>query len=241
MIEIIPAIDLIDGKCVRLQKGDYQQKTVYNDSPLDVAKQFEDVGIKRLHLVDLDGAKDQHVVNLPVLEEIATNTSLEIDFGGGIKSNTDIHRVFNAGAAMATIGSVAVKNKELFISWLKKYGSGRIILGADVLGGKIAISGWYDVTELSLEDFVDYFVKMGVSKVLCTDISKDGMLEGTSTDLYQELQAKFPGLQIIASGGLADISEVEQLDQMDIFGVIIGKAIYEGRIKLHELKPYLKP
>jgi phosphoribosylformimino-5-aminoimidazole carboxamide ribotide isomerase len=241
MIEIIPAIDLIDGKCVRLQKGDYQQKTVYNDSPLDVAKQFEDVGIKRLHLVDLDGAKAHHVVNLPVLEKIASNTTLTIDFGGGIKSNTDIFRVFNAGASMATIGSVAVKNKELFISWLKKYGPEKIILGADVLGGKIAISGWYDVTELSLVDFVDYFVKMGIRKVLCTDISKDGMLAGTSTGLYQELQEKFPGLQIIASGGLADISEVDQLNQLDIFGVIIGKAIYEGRIQLDELKPYLNP
>jgi phosphoribosylformimino-5-aminoimidazole carboxamide ribotide isomerase len=240
MIEIIPAIDLIDGKCVRLQQGDYQQKKVYNENPLEIAKQFEDYGIKRLHMVDLDGAKAKHVVNLRVLEQVASHTSLKIDFGGGIKTDKDISGVFNSGAAMATIGSIAVKDKELFNTWLQKYGSDKIILGADIKDRKIAISGWLDVTGIDLFDFLGEYEAMGVEHVLCTDISKDGMLQGAAIDLYLEIDAQFPNLKLIASGGISNMDEIYHLDDKGIFGVIIGKAFYEGKIKLRDLQKMIE-
>lgn len=239
MIEIIPAIDIIDGKCVRLQKGDYNQKTIYNDNPLEVAKQFEDAGLKRLHLVDLDGAKAKHVVNLSVLEKITSNTNLEVDFGGGIKSDKDIEDVFNHGAKQVTIGSIAVSEPILFKSWIKKYGSEKIILGADIKDNYIAISGWMDVTEINLHEFINNYVIKGVEYILCTDISKDGMLQGASIDLYKKINTQFPGIKLIASGGISSVKEIEILNEMGIFGVIIGKAYYEGKIKLHELTKYI--
>jgi len=235
MLTIIPAIDLIDGKCVRLSKGDYAQKKIYNDDPLEVAVQFEDHGIKRLHLVDLDGAKASHVVNWKVLEKIASKTKLVIDFGGGIKSDQDLEIIFESGATMATIGSVAVKNRELFFSWLKKYGAEKIILGADVNDNKIAVTGWLEVTELDVFDFLDDYLTQGVKHVLCTDISKDGMLEGTSLQLYIEIMQRFKNIALIASGGVTHIDELYKLDEIGVTGAIIGKAIYEGKITLKEL------
>ena len=235
MIEIIPAIDLIEGKCVRLQKGDYSLKTIYNEDPLEVAKMFEDSGLKRLHLVDLDGAKASHVVNSKVLEKIASKTKLIIDFGGGIKSDDDIKIVFECGADMATIGSVAVTKKELFVSWIKKYGTEKIVLSADVNDKKIAISGWLDKTDIELFDFLKEYEKLAVKNVLCTDISKDGMLQGTAMELYKEMKKEFNNLFIIASGGITEMKEVIELDKLNIGGVIIGKAIYEGKITLKQL------
>jgi len=240
MITIIPAIDLIDGKCVRLSQGDYEQKKVYNENPLEVAKMFENSGIQRLHLVDLDGAKAKHVVNARVLDQIATKTNLKIDFGGGIKTNDDLKLVFNCGAIQATVGSVAITNKDLFFSWLQQYGSEKLILGADVKDRKIAVSGWLDVTEVKLNNFLEEYKTKGVSYVLCTDISKDGMLQGTAMDLYKELNEVFPTLKVIASGGITNISEVEELNNMGVYGVIIGKAIYEGRIQLKDLKNFIE-
>jgi phosphoribosylformimino-5-aminoimidazole carboxamide ribotide isomerase len=239
MISIIPAIDIIEGKCVRLSQGDYNQKKVYNEDPLEVAKAFEQAGIKRLHIVDLDGAKARHVVNTKVLEKIATHTRLTIDFGGGIKSNKDICLVFNAGAAQATIGTVAITQKQLFLEWIQTYGSDKIILGADVNDNKIAISGWIKVSEIKLSDFLNDYINKGIKYVLCTDISKDGMLQGASINLYKELHVKFPNLEIIASGGITDITEILELDNCGLYGVIIGKAIYEGKIKLEDLKMFL--
>ena len=239
MITIIPAIDLIDGKCVRLSQGDYEQKKVYNENPLEVAKMFEDNGITRLHLVDLDGAKAKHVVNARVLDQIATKTKLNIDFGGGIKSDDDLKLVFNCGAEQATVGSVAITDKDLFFKWLQYYGSEKLILGADVKDRKIAVSGWLDVTEVKLNSFLEEYKTKGVSYVLCTDISKDGMLQGTAMDLYKELNEVFPTMKIIASGGITNISEIEELNNMGVYGVIIGKAIYEGRILLKDLKRFL--
>lgn len=239
MIEIIPAIDLIDGQCVRLKKGDYSQKTIYNQHPLEVAKQFEDAGIKRLHLVDLDGAKASHVVNYHVLENIASNTNLEIDFGGGIKSNEDLEIVFNSGATYATIGSIAVKDPELFQQWVNNYGGGKIILGADVNEGYIAISGWQDTTKIFLDDFIKDYQEKGIKTILCTDISKDGMLMGAAIELYERLKIDFPEINVIASGGITSIEEIERLNKMNVFGVIIGKAYYEGRIKLEELIKFM--
>lgn len=239
MLTIIPAIDLIDGKCVRLSKGDYAQKKIYNEHPLEVAKQFEDHGLQRLHLVDLDGAKKKHVVNWKVLEAIASQTSLIIDFGGGIKSDEDLNIVFNSGAEMATIGSVAVKNKSLFYAWLEKYGPEKLILGADVNERKIAVSGWLEVTEVDVTDFLEEYLTHGVKHVLCTDISKDGMLEGTSIDLYKELGEQFETMQLIASGGVTHMDELYKLDEMGVAGAIIGKAIYEGKISLGDLQKFV--
>lgn len=239
MISIIPAIDVIEGKCVRLSQGDYGQKKVYNENPLEVAKVFEDAGIKRLHLVDLEGAKAKRVINAKVLEQIASKTSLHIDFGGGIKSTNDLKMVFNCGARQATIGSVAVTNKEMVISWLDIFGAEKIILGADVKDSKIAISGWLDVTKIKLIDFIKDYNELGLDYVLCTDISKDGMLQGTSIKLYQKLIEEFPDLNILASGGITDINEIERLHSMGVYGVIVGKAIYEGFITLKQLKPFL--
>lgn len=239
MIRIVPAIDLIDGKCVRLTQGDYAQKKVYNEDPLEVAKMFEDAGIKYLHLVDLDGARQKHVVNHKVLERIAANTKLAIDFGGGIKTNEDLEIVFKSGAAQATIGSVAITNRELFTSWIDKYGREKMILGADAKDGKIAVSGWMDVTNVDIFDFFAEYQKKNVEYVLCTDISRDGMLQGTAIDLYVKLVEKFPDLKIIASGGVTKAEEIGQLNEKGLFAVIIGKAIYEGTITLKELEEYL--
>lgn len=238
MLTIIPAIDLIDGKCVRLSKGDYDQKTVYNEDPLEVAKAFQDHGLQRLHLVDLDGAKEKHVVNWRMLDKIASKTDLIIDFGGGIKTDEDIEVVFNSGANMATIGSIAVTDKTLFYSWFEKYGPDRIILGADVNEKKIAVAGWLETTDMELFEFLEEYLSRGVKHVLCTDISKDGMLEGTSMELYEELLQKFPDIGLIASGGIASINELHILDKMNVSGAIIGKAIYEGKITLKDLQEF---
>lgn len=237
-IEIIPAIDLIDGKCVRLSQGDYNRKTVYNENPLEVAKMFETAGIKRLHLVDLDGAKAKHIVNYKVLEIIASKTNLTIDFGGGLKSDEDLKVAFESGAAMVTGGSIAVKEPETFLNWLEKFGSGKIILGADAKDGKIAVSGWQESTELSVIEFIAEFHKKGIYKVISTDISRDGMLSGPSFDLYAEILEKLPKVEIIASGGISSMDDILKLDEMGVPGVITGKAIYEEKISLKEIEKY---
>jgi phosphoribosylformimino-5-aminoimidazole carboxamide ribotide isomerase len=234
-MEIIPAIDIIDGKCVRLTQGDYNQKKVYNEDPLEVAKEFEAAGIKRLHLVDLDGAKASRIINHAVLERIANNTNLHIDFGGGLKSNEDVRIAFEAGAKQITGGTVAVKKPELFGRWLEEYGSERIILGADVKDGYVAVSGWQEQSELELFGFLENYIAKGVQYVICTDISKDGKLEGSAQDLYRQILSKFPGLKLIASGGVTTLPEVAQLRASGCYGAIIGKAIYEGKISLHDL------
>lgn len=240
MIRIVPAIDLIDSKCVRLTQGDYNQKKVYNEDPLEVAKMFEDAGIKYLHLVDLDGARQKHVVNHKVLERITGQTNLSVDFGGGIKTDEDLSLVLGCGASQATIGSVAVTHPDLFESWIKKYGSEKIILGADAKNGKIAVSGWMDVTDVDIFDFFDMYRRKSVEYVLCTDISRDGMLQGTAIDLYVQLVDRFPDMKIIASGGVTKAEEIDQLNEKGLFAVIIGKAIYEGRISLKELEKFNK-
>lgn len=239
MIEIIPAIDIIEGKCVRLSQGDYAQKKVYNENPLEVAKEFESVGVRRLHLVDLDGAKAQHIVNYKVLEKIATQTSLTIDFGGGLKSDEDLRIAFESGASMVTGGSIAAKKPEVFLSWLEKFGAEKIILGADVKDEKIAVGGWIETTQLDLIPFVKEFVDKGVDKVICTDISKDGMLKGPSIELYKKMLAEIPSLYLIASGGVSSMADIEQLEEAKVPAVITGKAIYEGRIKMEDLSRFL--
>lgn len=238
-IEIIPAIDLIEGKCVRLSQGDYDQKTVYNENPLELAKMFEAAGIRRLHLVDLDGAKAKHIVNHKVLETIAAKTSLVIDFGGGLKSDKDLEIAFNSGASMITGGSIAVKEKERFLSWLEKYGSERIILGADAKDGKIAVSGWLESTELDVIDFISEYQRHGIRKVISTDISRDGMLSGPSFELYGEIMKQLPGIEIIASGGIASMDNILKLNEMGVPGVITGKAIYENKISLKEIEAFI--
>ena len=235
MIEIIPAIDLIDGKCVRLSQGDYAQKTVYNENPLEVAKMFADAGIHRLHLVDLDGAKAHHIVNHKVLEKITGSTDLIVDFGGGLKSDEDLRIAFECGASMVTGGSIAVKDPDIFTSWIAKFSGSKIILGADVKDEKIAVGGWLETTELDLLPFIENYMKLGINKVICTDISKDGMLQGTAIDLYKKMLASQPNLYLIASGGVSSIKDVKLLHESSIPAVIIGKAIYEGKIKLKEL------
>ncbi|MCQ2112749.1 MAG: 1-(5-phosphoribosyl)-5-[(5-phosphoribosylamino)methylideneamino]imidazole-4-carboxamide isomerase [Bacteroidaceae bacterium] len=232
MIEIIPAIDLIDGKCVRLTKGDYNEKKVYSDKPLEMAKMFEDKGIHRLHLVDLDGARSKHVVNLQTIEEIASHTSLCIDFGGGIKSDDDIRKVFDAGAAMVTIGSVAVTSPDLFINWTKQYGANKIIVGADVKNGRISINGWMEDGNIELVPFVEQFLQYGVTNVLCTDISKDGTLNGPAIDLYKHVMNSLPQINLIASGGVGCERDIELLNKAGVKQVVVGKAIYEGKIDL---------
>jgi len=238
-IEIIPAIDLIEGKCVRLSQGDYDQKTVYNENPLELAKMFEAAGIRRLHLVDLDGAKAKHIVNHKVLETIAAKTSLVIDFGGGLKSDKDLEIAFNSGASMITGGSIAVKEKERFLSWLEKYGSERIILGADAKDGKIAVSGWLESTELDVIGFISEYQRHGIRKVISTDISRDGMLSGPSFELYGEIMKQLPGIEIIASGGIASMDNILKLNEMGVPGVITGKAIYENKISLKEIEAFI--
>ena len=236
---IIPAIDIIDGKCVRLIQGDYSQKTVYAESPLELAKQFEDIGITRLHLVDLDGAKKGEIVNYKVLEKISSSTNLVIDFGGGIKTNEAIKIVFESGADIATIGSVAVKDKELFYSWIQKYGSDKILLGADVKEEKIAISGWLEKTEINIFDFIKENMEMEIKSIFCTDIAKDGLLKGASVDLYKKILAQFPTLNLIASGGVSSIVDLDELKSVGCSGAIVGKAIYENKISMNDLKKYI--
>jgi len=228
-------MDIIDGKCVRLTQGDYAQKKVYNEYPLEVAMAFEDAGLQRLHLVDLDGAKAGAVKNWKVLEMLAGKTGLVIDFGGGIKTAADVDIVFNSGAALATVGSMAVKNGELFVSWLQAYGADRFLLGADVKDEKIAVGGWLETTDRWIYDFIQEYLEKGVKQVFCTDVSKDGLLQGPALDLYRNIVEKFPKLHFIASGGVSGIDDVHQLEAVGCKGVIIGKAIYEGRIKLSEL------
>jgi phosphoribosylformimino-5-aminoimidazole carboxamide ribotide isomerase len=235
-MEIIPAIDIIEGKCVRLTQGDYSQKKVYNENPLEVAKEFEDAGLKRLHLVDLDGAKAGQVKNWKVLEVIAGKTSLTIDFGGGVKAEKDVQIVFESGGAMVTIGSMAVKDEETFVSWLKKYGPEKFLLGADVKDEKIAVHGWLETTDVWIYDFIQKYIEHGVQQIFCTDVAKDGALQGPSVELYKTNIQKFPELHFIASGGVSNIEDVYQLEEINCKGVIIGKAIYEGRISLKELK-----
>jgi len=230
-MEIIPAIDIIDGKCVRLTHGDYSQKTIYNEHPLEVAKEFEDAGIKRLHLVDLDGAKAGAVKNWKVLETIAGKTSLIIDFGGGIKTEKDVQIVFDSGAALATIGSIAVKDEELFTKWLSMFGAEKFLLGADVKNEKITISGWTEQTEIWVYDFIQKYIEKGIQQLFCTDVSKDGALEGPSTELYKNIVQKFPEMHFIASGGVSSMDDVFKLEEAGCKGAIIGKAIYEGRIQ----------
>lgn len=239
MIELIPAIDIIDGKCVRLSQGDYQSKKVYNENPVEVAKIFEAHGIHRLHVVDLDGAASKHVVNYKVLETLAGQTSLVIDFGGGIKSDEDLHIAFESGAQMVTLGSIAVKEPDTFNRWMKVYGSERIILGADAKDGKIAVNGWLECSRLELMPFLDDYIKKGVAKVLCTDISRDGMLNGPSLELYKQIMEAHPDLHLIASGGISGMKDIEALNEAGIPAVVFGKAFYEGRITLQDLKAFL--
>lgn len=239
MIDLIPAIDIIDGKCVRLTQGDYCTQKVYNEDPLEVALQFQDAGIARLHMVDLDGAKAGHIINYKILEKIATHTSLTIDFGGGLKSDDDLHIAFDCGAQMVTGGSVAVKEPDTFLGWLGKYGSERIILGADAKNEKIAVGGWKEGTDMELIPFVRDFFGKGVRKIICTDISKDGMLEGPSLPLYRKIQEEIPGVFVIASGGVASIDDIFRLQESGIPAVIFGKAIYEGHITLKDLETFI--
>ena len=235
MIEIIPAIDLIDGKCVRLSQGDYNQKIIYNENPLEVAKMFADAGIRRLHLVDLDGAKAHQIVNHKVLERITSGTNLIVDFGGGLKSDEDLRIAFECGASMVTGGSIAVKNPDVFSSWISKFGSDKIILGADVKDEKIAVGGWIETTELELMPFINNYLQQGINKVICTDISKDGMLQGPAIELYKKMLAVNPDMYLIASGGVSSLRDIELLHESAIPAVITGKAIYEGRITLKEI------
>jgi phosphoribosylformimino-5-aminoimidazole carboxamide ribotide isomerase len=239
MIEIVPAIDVIGGKCVRLSQGDYSQKKEYHSNPVEVAKSFEDAGIKRLHLVDLDGAKNKKITNLAVLENIARSTSLIIDFGGGVQSNEDIETAFNAGARQVTGGSISVKNRSLFESWIGKYGSSKIILGADSKDEKIAISGWEENSGLDVYEFIGSYLNKSIEYIICTDISKDGLLAGPSFALYQSILSKFKHVKLIASGGVTTMDDVRKLNEDGLYGVIIGKAIYEGTIQLKELQKFI--
>jgi phosphoribosylformimino-5-aminoimidazole carboxamide ribotide isomerase len=237
-MDIIPAIDIIDGKCVRLEQGDYNKISLYHKEPLEVAKKFEDAGLKRLHLVDLDGAKAGAVKNWKVLETIAGKTSLVIDFGGGIKLEKDVEIVFNCGAALATVGSMAVKNEEGFVKWLLKFGAEKFLLGADVKNEKITISGWQEETKIWIYDFIRKYLDHGIKQIFCTDVSKDGKLEGPATDLYKSIIGKFPELFFIASGGVSGVDDLKRLEEIGCKGAILGKAIYENRITLQQLKEF---
>lgn len=234
-IELIPAIDIIDGKCVRLTKGDYDQKKVYNENPVEVAQHFESLGFKRLHVVDLDGAKSKHIVNDDVLRTITAATSLVVDFGGGIKTEEDIEKAFDAGAAMVTVGSIAVTNPQLFLNWIEQYGAERLILGADVRNGKISINGWKEDSSEDLLPFLKQYTDKGVRNVLCTEISKDGTLQGPAIDLYQQIMKAYPDMHLIASGGVSCNDDIRALETADIPAVVFGKAFYEGKIKVEEL------
>lgn len=238
-MRIIPAIDIIDGKCVRLTKGDYTTQKVYNESPLEIAQQFEDHGITHLHLVDLDGAKSQHIINYHILEQIASKTRLKIDFGGGVKSDEDVRIAFESGAQQLTGGSIAVKNSDRFESWINTYGSDRIVLGADANERMIATQGWKEHSDLNVLSFIKDYAQKGITYVICTDIAKDGMLQGPSFDLYQEILELTPDIKLIASGGISTFDELPQLAELGCEGVIIGKAIYENRISLKTLEHYI--
>lgn len=239
-MEIIPAIDIIGGKCVRLTQGDYGQKKVYSDSPLEMAKRFEDVGITRLHLVDLDGAKQKKIINKDILESITSATSLKVDFGGGVQSDEAIEEAFRSGAHQVTGGSIAVKNPELFSAWIHRYGGDKIILGADAKAKKIAISGWEETTSIDLVDFIKGYISKGISYVICTDVVKDGLLQGPSIELYKEILSEIKGVKLIASGGVSEVEDLEKLAGLGVYGVIVGKAYYEGRITLEQLASFGK-
>jgi len=234
-MEIIPAIDIIDGKCVRLTQGDYAQKKIYNEDPLEVAKEFEGVGLRRLHLVDLDGAKEGMVRNWKVLERIAGKTTLVIDFGGGIKKREDLEIVFQSGALLATIGSMAVKHPDTMQEWMEEFGAEKFLLGADVKKEKIAVGGWLETTDIWVYDFIRNYIERGIQQVFCTDVSKDGLLQGPATDLYREILRQFPALHFIASGGVSNLQDLRDLKEIGCKGAIVGKAIYEGRISIQEL------
>ncbi len=238
-MEIIPAIDIIDGKCVRLTQGDYAQKKEYSSHPLEIAKKYEDHGIKRLHLVDLDGAKAKKVINYPVLEQITKHTSLKVDFGGGVQSDEDLKIVFDLGAEQVTGGSIAVKQPKTFLHWLEKYGAEKVILGADAKDKKIAIAGWQETTAQDVLEFIQHYHQKGIKYVICTDVAKDGVMQGPSVDLYEEILAIVPQVKLIASGGVSGLEDLNQLNTIGVHGVIIGKALYEGRIQLEDLKPFL--
>lgn len=238
-MRIIPAIDIIEGKCVRLSKGDYSTKKIYNEDPLEVAKTFQDAGIKYLHLVDLDGAKSKHIVNYKILESIASKTNLKIDFGGGLKSDDDLRIAFECGASQITGGSIAVKSPEIFESWIKRYGNEKIILGADAQDEKVAISGWMEASKEELLPFIRSYRNKGISYVICTDISKDGMLEGPSFELYKKILKGVPDIKLIASGGISHFDELARLAEAGCEGTIIGKAIYEKRISLKQLEGFI--
>jgi phosphoribosylformimino-5-aminoimidazole carboxamide ribotide isomerase len=237
-MEIIPAIDIINGKCVRLTQGDYSQKKEYSSDPTEVAKRFEDAGIKRLHLVDLDGAKAKKIINTRVLEGICQKTNLIVDFGGGVQSDEDIALAFKLGAKQVTGGSIAVKNPALFSGWLHSYGGDKLILGADAKDRKIAISGWEETTEMDLLNFIKNYHAKGVQYVICTDVAKDGLLQGPSLELYKEIMKEIPGIKLIASGGVASLSDLEELNKAGVYGTIVGKAFYEGKISLEELSSF---
>lgn len=235
---LIPAIDIIDGKCVRLSQGDYNKVTKYYNDPLDAALQFQDYGIQKLHLVDLDGAKEKRIINHKTLEKIASKTTLHIDFGGGLQSDEDLKIAFECGAKQITGGSIAVKNKEMFSNWLLKFGNEKIILGADAKDRKIAVHGWQETSNLHLFDFVESYLEKGIKYCISTDVAKDGMLQGPSIDLYKEMKDKYPDLQLIASGGVSNMKDLEELKKVGVYGVIIGKAFYEGKITLTEMKNF---
>jgi phosphoribosylformimino-5-aminoimidazole carboxamide ribotide isomerase len=237
-MHIIPAIDIIEGKCVRLTQGDYNQKKIYNEHPLEVAKEFADAGLTRLHLVDLDGAKSGKIINYKVLETLASKTNLHIDFGGGLKSDSDLKIAFECGAKQITGGTIAVKNRDIFLNWIETYGAEKIILGADVKDEKIAVSGWLETSNLWLKDFLQDFVNHGIKYCICTDISKDGLLKGASNELYEKTLDEFKELKLIASGGVSNMDDLYKLEEIGCFGAIVGKAIYEGKVTLKELMKF---
>ena len=239
-MEIIPAIDIIEGKCVRLSKGDFEKKIIYNYSPLEVAKEFEGAGIRRLHIVDLDGAKGESLQNIKALENIANNTSLTIDFGGGIKKTTEVQSVLNAGASMVNIGSIIVKNPDLFSQWIAEFGPGKFLPGADVLDEKIKIHGWKEETGIDVFDFIEKLIEKGIKQIFCTDISKDGMMQGPAIELYKEIILRFPSLELIASGGISCYEDLIALRETRCKGAIVGKAIYEGKITMQQIETFIK-
>ena len=238
MIQIIPAIDIIDGKCVRLTQGDFSQKTEYSDNPAEVAKAIENTGVRKLHVVDLDGAKQKKIINHKTLEAIVKATSLDVDFGGGLQSNEDVQIAFDCGAKQITGGSIAIKNRPLFEEWIAKFGAEKIILGADVRNEMVAVSGWQEVSNVSVFDFIKSYLEIGLQYIFCTDVAKDGLLQGPSFDLYQKIRDQFPEAKLIASGGVTTVADVDKLNEMGVYGAIIGKAYYEGKIKLEDLKSY---
>ncbi len=238
-MKIIPAIDIIDGKCVRLTRGDFDQKKVYGEDPIKMAQQFAEAGLTHLHVVDLDGARLKKVTNLEILQGICSQTTLKVDFGGGVQSDEDIERVWKAGAQQVTAGSIAVKRPELFKSWMLRYGAEKIILGADVIGERIAISGWQEQTEINLWSFLEEHLSMGVQYVICTDVDRDGLLQGPAIDLYQSIMTRFPQLKLIASGGVTSVEDLQQLQSINVYGAIIGKALYEAKITLEDLNKFI--